>query len=92
VRSLDASRLAKLALAYDKLSVATLRPLAQLDADPSRLRIDEAICSALDLPSLTPIRELLAREPGLTGTDGAGTIAAPVNESEPDDEVGLEED
>lgn len=92
VLGLDASRLAKLALAYDKLSVATLRPLAQLDADPSRLRIDEAICSALDLPSLTPIRELLAREPGLTGTDGAGTIAAPVNESEPDDEVGLEED
>jgi hypothetical protein len=92
VQSLDAGRLAKLASAYDKLSVATLRPLAQLDADPARRKIDDAICSALDLPPLAPIRELLVREPGLTGTDGSGTNATPVNEVEPGFIVGLDQD
>jgi methylase of polypeptide subunit release factors len=69
VRSLDAVQLGQLAAAYDRLSGVSLRPLAQLDADLARLKIDEAICDALDLPSLAPIRDLLVREPGLTGRD-----------------------
>lgn len=72
VRNLDPTELSHLAASYDKLSGATLHPLAQLDADPTRLKIDEAICAALDLPSLAPIRELLVREPGLTGRDVSG--------------------
>jgi hypothetical protein len=46
-----------------------LRALAQLDHDPIRSQIDEAISNSLGLPNLAPIRELLAREPGLTAKD-----------------------
>ena len=35
--------------------------------DPVRIRIDDALCTVLELPSLAPVRALLAREPGLTG-------------------------
>jgi hypothetical protein len=69
VRRLDSVQLDNLAAAYDRLSVVSLNPLAQLDTDPTRLKIDEAICDALGLPSLAPIRDLLVREPGLTGRD-----------------------
>jgi hypothetical protein len=92
VRSLDLGTMEKLAIAYDRLSVANLLPLAQLDVDPARLEIDEAICSALGLPSLAPIRELLAREPGLTGNDESGAIVTAENATEPSDDTGLEQD
>jgi hypothetical protein len=46
-----------------------LMPLAQLDKDPVRQRIDESLAKVLGLPSLAPIRELLAREPGLTALE-----------------------
>jgi hypothetical protein len=75
VRNLDGAKITKLAATYDKLSTLALHPLAQLDADPARLKIDEAICDALGLPSLAPIRELLVREPGLTGRDASGSVA-----------------
>lgn len=68
VRKLSKSKLQKLAKKYDALSVQSLKPLAQLDADPVRIEIDEAVGAALGLPSLKMIRQLLAREPGLTGT------------------------
>ena len=55
-----------MASAYDKLGQEELAPLAQLHIDPVRRKIDEALTKALDLPDLAPIRELLAREPGLT--------------------------
>ena len=87
VRSLDATKAGKLAAAYDKLSAMALRPLAQLDADPTRLRIDEAICDALGLPSLSPIRELLVREPGLTGRDASTGSTSPAAEAELDDDA-----
>lgn len=70
VRKLGAAKLGRLAAAYDRLSTTTLRPLAQVDADPARRRVDQAVCGALSLPSLAPVRELLAREPGLTGKGG----------------------
>ena len=69
VRNLGAAKLGKLAAAHDKLSAKTLQPLAQLDADPIRLQIDDAVCKSLNLPSLELVRELLVHEPGLTGED-----------------------
>ncbi len=67
VRSLTPDQLTTLVHAYDEVASTSLAPLAQLDADPVRLRIDEALCTVLGLPSLAPVRALLAREPGLTG-------------------------
>ena len=67
VRSLTQEQLTALANAYDEVASKSLAPLAQLDADPVRIGIDEALCSVLGLPSLAPVRALLAREPGLTG-------------------------
>ncbi len=67
VRSLTQEQRTTLANAYDEAASQSLAPLAQLDADPVRISIDEALCSVLGLPSLVPVRALLAREPGLTG-------------------------
>ena len=67
VRNLTPAQLDALAATYDLVSKEALRPLAQLDTDPTRIQIDRALCRTLSLPSLTPIRELLVRESGLTG-------------------------
>lgn len=67
VRKLDEVQLKSLSTAYDELSTEPLMALAKLNIDPVRRRIDEAIGYALDLPDLKPLRDLLAREPGLTG-------------------------
>ena len=67
VRNLNQEQSDALSATYDLVSQETFRPLAQIDSDPTRIQIDEALCKTLSLPSLTPIRELLVREPGLTG-------------------------
>jgi hypothetical protein len=67
VRKLEEKTLNKLAKAYDKISQRELKAIAQLDNDPARKAIDDAFCAALGLPDLAPLRELLAREPGLSG-------------------------
>ena len=67
VRSLSQEQLTTLANVYDEVASKSLAPLAQLDTDPVRIRIDAALCTVLGLPSLAPVRALLAREPGLTG-------------------------
>ncbi len=67
VRNLTKTQLQKLAIHFDKLSIQSLLPLAQLDVDPVRKQIDAAVCEALDVPTFAVIRELLVREPGLTG-------------------------
>ena len=72
VRKLREKQLLALATAYDTLATQGLQALAQLDIDPVRIKIDEAICKQLGITSLRPVRELLAREPGLTG-HAAGT-------------------
>ncbi len=69
VRKLSDKQLDEMAASYDLLSKTELAPVAQLDKDLGRYKIDEAVSSALGLPSLTSIRELLGREPGLTGRD-----------------------
>lgn len=67
VRNLNQEQSDLLSATYDLVSNETFLPLAQLDNDLTRIQIDEAFCRTLSLPSLTPIRELLVREPGLTG-------------------------
>jgi N-6 DNA Methylase len=66
VTALSEHQLMALAAAYDALASEQLEALAKLDYDPNRRRIDDALSAVLGLPSLAPIRELLAREPGLT--------------------------
>jgi hypothetical protein len=69
VGKLRKAQLDMLAKAYDELAGQELDPLAQLDQDKTRGRIDSALCRALGFPDLSPIRELLAREPGLSARD-----------------------
>ena len=66
VVALTSAQLRTLALAYDAHASKELLPLAQLDVDPRREKIDRAICRALQLPNLDPLREMLAHESGLT--------------------------
>ena len=67
VRALSEVQAESLAAAYDALCDRELQALAKLNIDPVRQAIDEALCAALGLPHLGPLREMLAREPGLTG-------------------------
>jgi hypothetical protein len=67
VRVLSDAQVASLAAAYDALCDRELLALAKLNVDPARRAIDEALSAALGLPDLPPLREMLAREPGLTG-------------------------
>lgn len=87
VRRLELNRLEELAMTYDRLAKEPLQPLAQLDTDRTRIKIDEAFCHVFELPQLSPIRELLVREPGLSGREfGVPQSGKPtVDELEVDD-------
>lgn len=67
VRNLSAQTLGVLAQSYDALCGRELLALAKLDTDPVRSEIDAALSAALGLPDMRPLRQLMAREPGLTG-------------------------
>ena len=67
VRQLSQAQLKKLAKVYDKLKEQELQAIAQLHQDKVRQAIDNALSEVLSLPDLKLLRELLAREPGLTG-------------------------
>ncbi len=67
VCALSDAVLAQLAAAYDTLCSKELQALSKLDVDPVRAQIDAILSAALNLPDLKPLRQLLAREPGLTG-------------------------
>ena len=75
VRTLSDAQTASLAAAYDALCNRELQALARLNHDPARRAIDEALSAALGLPDLGPLREMLAREPGLTGKAAVGRPA-----------------
>ena len=64
----------KLAAAYDALAERTLLPLPQMDADPVRRALDDAVCAALGLDAerVATIRRNLAAEPSVTGKRYAG--------------------
>ncbi len=67
VRALATEPLSKLADAYDRLCGEELKALAKLDNDSVRAEIDAALSLHLGLPEMKPLRQLLAREPGLSG-------------------------
>ena len=58
-----------LASAYDEHADKVLLPLPQMDSDPVRAALDDAVCAALGVDSeiVTTIRRLLAAEPSVTG-------------------------
>ena len=68
------SAVAKLAAAFDALAERTLLPLPQMDADPVRRALDDAVCDALGLDGerVATIRRNLAAEPSVTGKRYAG--------------------
>lgn len=67
VRALPWEMIERLAAHYDALCMKELQALAKLNADPVRAEIDDARSMTLGLPDMKPLRQLLAREPGLTG-------------------------
>jgi hypothetical protein len=67
VHALSDTKIDELSATYDLISSQELQALSKLDRDPVRAAIDEAFCAALDLPDLEKLRELISREPGLTG-------------------------
>jgi hypothetical protein len=69
VRSLTDEQLSRLVATYDEVSGLELSPVAQLDADLVRTKIDANLSKVLVLPDLSPIRALLAREPGLNAAE-----------------------
>ena len=86
VRTLVAKQLAALAERYDSLSELKLQPLGQLKSDNVRAQIDSAITSALGLPDVAFIRELLEREPGLNANDISPRDIAPILETDEDED------
>ena len=65
---LSANRLATLATAFDEIADLPVAPFREMADDPTRAAIDDAIRQALDLPDFSILRELLAREPILSGS------------------------
>jgi hypothetical protein len=49
--------------AFDSLGKDLLLPFPNMNCDPTRAAIDEAVASALHLPDFSIVRDLLAREP-----------------------------
>ena len=69
---------AQLSDAYDAHAASILLPLPQMDADPTRRALDDAVASALGLDGETvaAIRRNLAMEPSVTGRRYAGARPA----------------
>jgi len=86
VQALSSKQLAKLSDTYDVLSAQRLDPVSHLKSDATRRQIDQAISSALEIPDLMFIRELLGREPGLSANDIAPRAEKPIREIEEDDD------
>ncbi len=68
VSGIGEKQLKMLAKAFDDLSGKNVAPLLEMDADPTRAAIDEAIAKALQLPDLSSLRRVLAREPVISLT------------------------
>ena len=63
LRKLKPEQLAKLARAFDRTRRAEFLPFPRMDEDDARHALDRAVCSALRLPDISPLRRMLAREP-----------------------------
>ena len=60
----------RLSAEYEALSEQTMLPLPQMDADPVRRDLDDAVCDALGLDGelIATIRKQIAAEPSVTGS------------------------
>lgn len=67
--ALGDAAVARLASAYDDYAEDTLLPLPQMDVDPVRRELDEAVVSALVLDGemVASVRRQLGMEPSVTG-------------------------
>lgn len=65
LRALAPEQLNALAVVYDAVCERALLPLPQMDTDPVRAEIDQAIAQVLALPDFSVLRTMLAREPGV---------------------------
>jgi hypothetical protein len=63
VEALDSEMLTVLVAKYDEISTRGLDPVSNLNLDATRREIDEAFMSALAIPDVRPVADLLAREP-----------------------------
>ncbi|MFY9894632.1 MAG: hypothetical protein WAK63_10940, partial [Xanthobacteraceae bacterium] len=63
VRKLSERQLHQLSVGYDAIAQHELRPFPRMDVDPVRQEIDDLLSHVLQLPSLAPIRAILASEP-----------------------------
>lgn len=63
IGKLSKRQLKQLSTGYDSVANEKLEPLPRMDTDPIREEIDDLLSHVLGLPSLAPIRALLAREP-----------------------------
>jgi hypothetical protein len=66
VTALSDSALNTLSKAFDSLASATLLPFSQMGTDRARAAIDNALSSAIGIADLTPLRDMLGREPVVT--------------------------
>lgn len=67
VRDLPENDVLYLANAYDEICGEELKALAKLDTDSVRAEIDKHLSFVLGVSDMKPLRQLLSREPGLTG-------------------------
>ena len=78
VLKIGGAQLKRLAAVFDELGKRNLGPLQDIDGDPARAAIDKAIGVTLQLPDLSNVRQLLAREPIVCLTLGrllGGTVS-----------------
>ena len=82
VAALTAAQLRALSAAYDDIATREIGPISNMEVDPIRAEIDDAISHALGLSSLAPIRVLLAQEPVISNRPlGVADIAAGAEET-----------
>src|SRR6266478_3422082 len=63
VGALSRRQLRQLSTGYDGVADQEVSPLPRMDVDSVRQEIDDLLSHILGLPSLAPLRGLLAREP-----------------------------
>jgi hypothetical protein len=63
ILSISSKTLDNLAKAFDQVSKMAIQPFPQIENDPVRMKIDNSIAGALDLPDYSILRSLLSREP-----------------------------
>ncbi len=66
VRELSDVQLEQLESTFEAIANESLKPVAELNVDPVRIKIDEDICRVLNIPNIDSVRQLLAREPSLS--------------------------